>query len=192
MTTPFLFGYGSILWRQEFKPSRTLSGKLAGYSRMLAQQSTDHRGTQARPGIVATLIRAPDRLVVGKLFEVPQDEFDRVFDILDHREKNGYQLVDVDIDTEDGMLAARTYIAPPDNPWYLGQKPIEALASIVIGAEGPSGSNLDYVLRLYQEAHTLGYVEPELEALLELLWRRQDVRLRASTLGIQCLIAEGC
>jgi cation transport protein ChaC len=77
MTTPFLFGYGSILWRQDFLPVSIRPGILAGYQRALAQRSTDHRGTEARPGIVATLLHAPDHQVVGRLFEVPKIDFDR-------------------------------------------------------------------------------------------------------------------
>jgi len=192
MTTPFLFGYGSILWRQDFIPVSIRPGTLAGYQRALAQQSTDHRGTEARPGIVATLLRAPDQRVVGRLFEVPSIDFDRVFTALDHREKNGYQLIDVNVATASEIVPARTYIAPPGNPWYLGQKSIQDLASVIKDAKGPSGSNLDYVLQLFAESTTLGHVDQELADLMTHLLSDDSVVARAHVLGIKCPGAQEC
>ena len=192
MTTPFLFGYGSILWRQDFLPVSIRPAMLAGYQRALAQRSTDHRGTEARPGIVATLLHAPDHQVVGRLFEVSKIDFDRVFTALNHREKNGYHLIDVDVAVGSEIVPARTYIAPPCNPWYLGQQPIQDLASVIMNAKGPSGSNLDYVLQLFAESLALGHVDQELADLMMHLLSDDTVVARANVLGIQCPDSQGC
>jgi cation transport protein ChaC len=192
MTTPFLFGYGSILWRQDFFPVSIRRGILAGYQRALAQRSTDHRGTEARPGIVATLLHAPDHHVIGRLFEVPVIDFDRVFNALDHREKNGYHLIDVDVAVGSEIVPARTYIAPPGNPWYLGQQRIQDLASVIMDAKGPSGSNLDYILQLFAESLALDHVDQELADLMTHLLSYDTVVARAKVLGIQCPGAQGC
>jgi cation transport regulator ChaC len=89
-------------------------------------------------------------------------------------------------------VPARTYIALPGNPWYLGQKSIQDLASVIKDAKGPSGSNLDYVLQLFAESTTLGHVDQELADLMTHLLSDDSVVARAHVLGIKCLGAQGC
>ena len=106
--TPYLFGYGSILWRQDFVPIRTMIGTLRGYSRVINQASTDHRGTVQFPGAVASLRALPEASVVGKLFEIKPSDHDRVFERLDVREQNGYSLVPITVEV--GEAADQSYV----------------------------------------------------------------------------------
>ena len=48
------------------------------------------------------------------------------------------------------------YHATSANPNYLGPAPQEAIAAQVRGAHGPSGSNVEYVVRLAESLRTLG------------------------------------
>ena len=127
MTTSYLFGYGSILWRQDFVPIRTMIGTLRGYSRVINQASTDHRGTVHRPGAVASLRTSPQRFVVGKLFEIAPSDQDRVFEKLDVREQNGYSLIPISVEVGEAIFEAVTYIALLYGIFYLFQTQLISL-----------------------------------------------------------------
>ena len=76
---------------------------------------------------------------------------------LDHREKGGYARLDVPLHVPD--MAVRTaivYVATPENPNYLGPAPLSEIAGQVLASRGPSGSNLEYVLRLSEALSTMG------------------------------------
>ena len=51
-----IFGYGSLCWRSDFPYADQFVGRIHGWRRLFAQQSADHRGTPAAPGLVATVL----------------------------------------------------------------------------------------------------------------------------------------
>mmetsp|Transcript_2604 Transcript_2604/g.5719 ORF Transcript_2604/g.5719 Transcript_2604/m.5719 type:complete len:144 (-) Transcript_2604:40-471(-) len=103
-----IFGYGSLCWRPDttLEAYESFPGTVKGWTRLFAQRSTDHRGTPARPGLVATLVEhhqlaglpgfgdleraglvSPETL--GKAYVVPDEDAPRVLEELDFREKGG-------------------------------------------------------------------------------------------------------
>ena len=82
----WLFGYGSLIYLVDFPYLDSRPACISGWSRRFWQGSHDHRGTEANPGRVVTLIEEADALCGGiaYLVEAP------VFRQLDEREKNGY------------------------------------------------------------------------------------------------------
>ena len=160
-------------------------GTLHGYSRVINQASTDHRGTVQFPGAVASLRSSPQSFVVGKLFEIEPSDHDRVFEKLDVREQNGYSLTPISVEVGEATFEAVTYIALPGNPWDLGEPSKDQLVQTVLKARGPSGSNMDYVLKLYRECRKMpsGY-EPWQE-LVEMLAHSPRFARRAAELKIQ-------
>ena len=183
--TPYLFGYGSILWRQDFDPIRTMIGTLRGYSRVINQASTDHRGTVHRPGAVASLRASPQRFVIGKLFEIAPSDQDRVFEKLDVREQNGYSLIPISVEVGEAIFEAVTYIALPGNPWDLGEPSIDQLVQTVLLAVGPSGSNMDYILQLYRECQIMSSGDEPWKALVAALVHSPQFVRRAAALEIE-------
>ncbi len=183
--TPYLFGYGSILWRQDFDPIRTMIGTLRGYSRVINQASTDHRGTAHRPGAVASLRASPQRFVIGKLFEIAPSDQDRVFEKLDVREQNGYSLIPISVEVGEAIFEAVTYIALPGNPWDLGEPSIDQLVQTVLLAVGPSGSNMDYILQLYRECQIMSSGDEPWKALVAALAHSPRFARRAAALKIE-------
>ncbi|WP_438020783.1 gamma-glutamylcyclotransferase [Sorangium sp. So ce315] len=72
--------------------------------------------------------------------------------------------------------AARTaivYMATPDNPDYLGPAPLPVIAAQVLASHGPSGSNVEYVLRLADALAAMNADDDHVFELARLL-RAQD------------------
>lgn len=138
-----LFGYGSLMWKYGFEPRAIHWDTIDGFSRRFYQHSTDHRGTPQRPGRVVTLIQQPQSVVFGVVLEVPDDP--ELLPALDHREKDGYERLQ--LVTNRGFEVI-TYVAPPDNPGFLGGASIEEMALQIASAVGPSGANSDYLFDL--------------------------------------------
>jgi cation transport regulator ChaC len=62
-----------------------------------------------------------------------------------------------------------SYVAKADNPNYVGPDPLDRIAAIVRGAAGPSGPNVEYVLRLAAALRELAVEDPHVFALERLL-----------------------
>jgi len=139
---------------------------LSGWSRRFWQGSHDHRGLPDAPGRVVTLIETPGARCVGVAYSIAHDTFEH----LDHREKNGYDRIDVAIELERGRVEAVVYVAAPGNVAYLGAAAPIDIARQIVASRGPSGSNREYLERL---AHALRELDApdehvfELEALLD-------------------------
>lgn len=146
----WLFGYGSLIWRADFPYHERRRAAIRGWARRFWQGSHDHRGTPDSPGRVVTLVPRSGALCAGIAYRVARD----VFEHLDHREKNGYERVTVDIhlDGESGkggcLVPGVTYIAPPGNEAFLGPADPEQIAAHIARSSGPSGRNADYLLEL--------------------------------------------
>jgi cation transport regulator ChaC len=149
----WVFGYGSLIWKQDFPYLESRPGRIAGWARRFWQGSHDHRGRHDDPGRVVTLVAAPGEHCHGRAFLVEPE----VFSHLDYREKNGYERIAVEIAFESGMAEGTVYRAPVNNAAYLGPAPLDAMAEQINRCRGPSGSNRDYVLRLAEALRRMGY-----------------------------------
>lgn len=73
----------------------------------------------------------------------------RVFEQLDHREKNGYERYEVQLQfTDREPEMGLVYIAPTNNFAYLGEAPLQQIAAQIARSEGPSGKNFEYLFEL--------------------------------------------
>jgi cation transport protein ChaC len=140
----WVFGYGSLIWRQDFPFREIRRARIDGWVRRLWQGSHDHRGLPDDPGRVATIVRSAGESCHGCALLVEPE----VFEHLDHREKNGYERVDLTIHLINGAVAGTTYIAPVDNHAFLGPADVADIAAQVRRCRGPSGSNVEYVVEL--------------------------------------------
>jgi glutathione-specific gamma-glutamylcyclotransferase len=163
----WIFGYGSLLWRPDFAFLERRPGQILGYVRRFYQGSPDHRGTPEAPGRVVTLVEEPGALCVGAAYRVSSEETARILSALDQREQGGYQRRWCPVSPLDGgaSFSALVYFAGPDNPHFLGPAPREDMARHILAARGPSGANLDYLLRLDESLRALSAPDPHFSAL---------------------------
>ena len=149
----WVFGYGSLIWKQDFPYLDSRPGRITGWARRFWQGSHDHRGLEHDPGRVVTLVAAPGERCDGRAFLVEPE----VFNHLDHREKNGYERIPVKISFESGAVSGVVYRAAEHNEAYLGPAPAAEMAAQINRCAGPSGSNRDYVLELARALREMGY-----------------------------------
>ena len=148
----WVFGYGSLIWKQDFPFIESRPGRIRGWARRFWQGSHDHRGVPQDPGRVVTLVAAPDEYCDGVAFLIEPD----VFAHLDHREKNGYERLDISIELDERSIDGVVYRAAENNHAYLGPASMDDIAAQINRCAGPSGTNRDYALELAQALRGLG------------------------------------
>lgn len=151
----WVFGYGSLIWKQDFPYLESRPGRISGWARRFWQGSHDHRGTEEDPGRVVTLVAAPGEHCDGRAFLVEPD----VFEHLDHREKNGYERIAVEIVFDSGSVSGVVYRACESNEAFLGPAPMKEMAAQINRCVGPSGSNREYVIELARALRGMGVVD---------------------------------
>ena len=158
----WLFGYGSLIFKADVPFIERRAASIKGWSRRFWQGSHDHRGTEAAPGRVLTLTAEPGAVCAGMAYLITPE----VFAHLDHREKNGYLRLAIDIafdggGSEEGLV----YIATEDNAAFLGAAPERDIARQIAASAGPSGPNRDYLTALADALRALGKDDPHVFAI---------------------------
>ncbi len=149
----WLFGYGSLIWKADFPYIERRPASITGWVRRFWQGSHDHRGTPDAPGRVATIVPQQGAVCHGMAYLVTPEEFVH----LDHREKNGYLRLPIDIAFEDGgNVEGIVYIARQDNAAFLGEASELEIAQHIASARGPSGPNAEYLTHLARALRELG------------------------------------
>jgi len=164
----WIFGYGSLIWRPSFAFVERKKAFVVGWARRLWQGSPDHRGTPESPGRVATLVQSPGERCGGVAYRIDEERAPEILAELDVREKAGFDRVTLALHDEDGAVFAEgiVYVAKIDNPYFLGDADAEVIAGHVAKSHGPSGKNLEYVVRLHDALAELGIEDPHLAAIL--------------------------
>jgi cation transport protein ChaC len=149
----WLFGYGSLIFKADFPFIERRPASIAGWTRRFWQGSHDHRGTEAAPGRVVTLVPEEGAVCAGMAYLITPE----VFAHLDHREKNGYLRLAIEIHFDDGgSEEGLVYIATEDNAAFLGEASEQDIARQIAASVGPSGRNRDYLTDLAEALRALG------------------------------------
>lgn len=149
----WIFGYGSLVWKPDFKYKRSKVGFVRGYKRRFWHGDDYHRGNHHLPGRVVTLIEDDDECTWGVAFEVTGAQVEESLKYLDVRETacGGYLTKMVEFQPQgEGAAAvqALVYIATADNPLFLGPASPQAIGARIAVSRGNTGHNLEYLLRL--------------------------------------------
>lgn len=178
----WIFGYGSLVWRPDFAYLERCPGFVRGWARRFWQGSTDHRGVPGAPGRVVTLIPSADATCWGMAYALDPEQVPRTVRALDFRERGGYARHDVAIHLAGGgPVSGAVYIATPENANYLGPADTEAIARQISVSAGPSGHNVEYLLRLAESIRRMEASDPhvfELEHRVRSLTRPSDGETR--------------
>ena len=171
--TGWIFGYGSLLWRPDFPFLQQRAGFIRGWARRFWQASTDHRGIPGAPGRVVTLVpAASEQRCWGIAFRVAPDAWPIAIDTLDHRERGGFQRVEVGVefrDPSDPAVRALVYVADARNSNFVGPASEAEIAAQIRGASGPSGSNAAYALQLAAALREIDAEDEHVFAVADLL-----------------------
>ncbi len=98
---------------------------------------------------------------------------DAVLRRLDYREKGGYERFEVRINGNGhAPVGGLIYIATPENRNFLGEASIAEIAEQIARSAGPSGTNIEYVVRLADAIRGMGAEDDELFALENEVQRR--------------------
>lgn len=158
----WLFAYGSLLFRPGFEYRRKVRAFVEGYERRFWQASIDHRGTHERPGRVVTLVANSEARCWGAAYELDDAQAHAYLASLDQREIAGYERREVVCWVRERtagappQVNALTYVADATNPYFVDGEPLVETARVVRASAGPSGHNVEYVLRLAEALADLG------------------------------------
>lgn len=166
----WIFAYGSLMWRPDFRFAERHRAEVEGYSRALCIHSHLYRGTVERPGLVFGLDRGGS--CVGVAFLIAPEERERTLDAVRQRElvTSVYKETHVPARLSDGRVVdAITYVADHEHPQYAGILPVDDAIRVVLGAEGISGRNVDYLWNTQVHLLELGVHDPTLAMLCDAL-----------------------
>ena len=177
MAELWVFGYGSLMWRQGFPFSEAQPALLKGAHRALCVFSVVHRGTHAEPGLVLGLDRGG--ACKGMAFRVADGAEDETVAYLRARE----QVTDVYVeavrpirllDGTDRVLKALTYLVDRNHAQYAGDLSLEEQLRMVRGGKGQTGGNVEYVMKTLRHLEETGVYDPLLTSIAAHLTEPQD------------------
>lgn len=166
---PWVFAYGSLMWRPDFDPAEIRAARLIGWHRAMCILSTHYRGTPERPGLVLGLDRGGS--CVGRALKVTAGQWPEVRALLHEREMitGVYTPRFVKVCLDDGSrMPAYTFIVDRSHEQYWSGPPQTAAALIRQGL-GPRGSSRDYLANTVEHMDALGMREGALHRLLRLV-----------------------
>lgn len=154
------------MWRPGFDYVEVFPARLSGWHRRFCIASRIHRGTHRRPGLVLGLDRGG--ATEGLAYRVAAKDAVAVRTYLRAREQVSgiYREAHIKISlltAERQMHQALVYLSEPAHPGFTPRVPVHRQAQIIAGANGMSGSNVDYLVNTLAELKRLGIRERELE-----------------------------
>jgi len=155
-TSLWVFGYGSLVWKPGFEPGRTLVGSVQGFARRFWQGNETHRGVPGKPGRVATLVEERGVTTHGVALELRGEE---ALEYLNNREMTlgGYSQKITMFQPIPGdtvpPFPVLVFVATSVSKYWLGPADPADIAEQVVTSSGPSGHNVEYVLKLAEWLH---------------------------------------
>ena len=152
----WVFGYGSLMWRPNFKYIESGPAKVFGFRRDLCLWSVEHRGTHQRPGLVFGLTNGGSCL--GRAFRVGMKQKERVLEYLWEREMTRYAYIPtrVRIHVANNTQLGLTFVVDTNHSQYAKDLSDQTIASVIDGSRGKSGHNREYFLDCLRKFEEMG------------------------------------
>ena len=167
---PYVFGYGSLIWRPGFEHGGAEPALLFGAHRCLCVYSHRYRGTKARPGLVFGLSRGGS--CHGMVFAVRPETWASVRAYLWDREliSGVYRPALRKVRLQSGRtVEALTFLADTAHVQYAGLLAIEEQLRFIRQGRGEMGANAEYVLNTARHLAEMGIRDALLDRLRQAL-----------------------
>lgn len=161
----WVFGYGSVLWKQDFDFIDAKHAFLPGYHRRYCVLSHHHRGIEEAPGLVLGLDRGGG--CDGMVFQLSgEGQMRASLENLWNREiTEAYTPNYLDVWVEGEKQKALVFMLDRDHPNFYDDIDKNETARIILSAKGVSGSNLDYFLRTKEWLDSYDIVDEQIKYL---------------------------
>jgi len=165
-TDAWVFGYGSLMWNPAINVAASAKAHVRGYHRLFCLTLHVGRGTVERPGLMLGIDRGGS--VTGVAHRIAACEVESELSILWMREmlSGAYEprWVNADIEGE-GRTRALTFVVNRYHPRYEGAHAEASAAARIVQAEGPLGTNRDYLYRTAKHLAELGIEDGPIKSL---------------------------
>jgi cation transport protein ChaC len=165
----WIFGYGSLIWNpaMDFEEQRRCS--INGYEKKFCFWTTLSRGSIECPGLMMGLVDG-DRCN-GVAFRINAKNAATELDILFRREMSHYiykaTWVEAQCVDTNKKFNTLTFVVDTENHRFVDNLALAETTRTLATATGPLGRNCDYLFQLSEKMHEMGFVEPELEELVQ-------------------------
>jgi cation transport protein ChaC len=156
----WVFGYGSLMWNPAIHVAEMKPARLSGYARRFALRLVFGRAMPDRQGLMLCLV--PGGACDGIAFRIAADKVDSETRILWMREmlSGSYVPTWVALEIDGAPIRGVTFVVNEAHPRYLPEVPTEEKARRIASAEGPLGSNRDYLFRTAEALAAHGLEDP--------------------------------
>ncbi|HVH48043.1 MAG TPA: gamma-glutamylcyclotransferase [Labilithrix sp.] len=164
----WLFAYGSLIFRPSFTFLERRRAFVRGWARRFWQGSPDHRGVPEAPGRVVTLVPSDEGTCGGCAYRIDVGEAEAILAALDLREQAGFvrRLLPLHAAPDEEPFAEGvTRVAGASNVHFLGPLPEPDIAAYIRNRHGPSGSNVEYALKLLEALRALEVNDAHVEEI---------------------------
>lgn len=164
----WVFGYASLIWRQEFESVEHRSALVHGWHRALRMRSRVNRGTPQRPGLVFALL--PGGACRGVVFRLRREHADAELQRLWAREMptGVYDPRWLPVRTPQGEVKALAFTLSRRSEALTGRLPDEQMLDILRHARGRYGTTLQYLAATAHALRERGVRDREVQRLMTL------------------------
>ncbi|MFP3558982.1 gamma-glutamylcyclotransferase [Paraburkholderia sp. SIMBA_049] len=177
----WVFGYGSLIWNPVCRFTSQQKSVLDGWHRSFCLRTIAGRASEHLPGRMLSL--EPGGRTEGLALRLPASAIEEELSLLWMREMptGAYRPIWSTIQTADGERpTALIFVADRDHHLYEPDASIASVAAFVAHANGPLGTNADYVFKLKDALDYWRISDRYVENLAD------AVALRHSEAVIQC------
>ncbi|ADP12444.1 Cation transport protein chaC [Erwinia sp. Ejp617] len=173
----WIFGYGSLMWNPVFVADEVASGALHGWHRAFCLRLTAGRGTATQPGRMLALKEGGQ--TSGLAFRLPEDKLHEELELLWKREMltGCYLPIWHPLRLDDGRaVCALVFVMDPRHALYEADSCVQTIAPLIAQAQGPLGTNAQYLFSLEQELTQRGMYDDCLTDLVQRVRQLQQCR----------------